>query len=80
MSLAALAVIAGTLASNGTARQPDEGAAAHIWQILVCAQLPIAAFFAIRWLPRTPRAALWVLLVQLMALLAAAAPAFLLHL
>jgi hypothetical protein len=33
--------------SNGTAPQPDEGTAAHIWQILMVAQIPLVMFFAI---------------------------------
>ena len=51
---------------------------AHIWQLLMAAQIPIMAFFAIKWLPRAPKEALTVLLLQLGAALAAAAPVFLL--
>lgn len=35
-------------------REGDEGAAAHIFQLLLAAEVPIAAFFAIKWLPRFP--------------------------
>jgi hypothetical protein len=52
MSLAALATVAVYVALLGAARQPDENAAAHIWQLLMAAQLPIIAFFTIKWLPR----------------------------
>jgi hypothetical protein len=49
MSVAALATVAIALASFGFEgiRQPDEGTAAHIWQLLMAGQLPIVAFFAL---------------------------------
>jgi hypothetical protein len=80
MSLAALATVLLHVARFGTAREPDEGAAAHIWQLLMAAQLPIIAFFAIKWLPQAPKEALIVLVLQLVAVLAALAPVFLLGL
>ncbi|MGA2016691.1 MAG: hypothetical protein ABSH26_07020 [Opitutaceae bacterium] len=80
MSLAAFAVVLGYVLVYGVARQPDEGAAAHIWQLLVCGQMPLVAFFLIRWLPRSPRAALRVFALQFVALLVAAAPVCFLHL
>jgi preprotein translocase subunit SecY len=63
----------------GVARQADEGAAAHPWQVLMAGQIPVIAFFAIKWLPRTPGQALAVLALQAGAGLAAAAPIFLLN-
>jgi hypothetical protein len=42
-------------------------------------QLPVIAFFAIKWLPRTPGQALLVLVLQAVAGLAAAAPVFILN-
>jgi len=80
MSFAALATLVVHLALFGTARETDEGAAAHIWQLLMGGQAPIIAFFAIRWLPQTPRQALPILALQVGAALAAMAPVFLLHL
>ncbi len=80
MSLAALGVVLGHIAVSGTAREPDEGAAAHIWQLLMAGQIPFIAFFALTWLPRDPGPALLVLGLQLAAGLAAAAPVFLLRL
>ena len=80
MSLCALAVVLGHIALYGVARQSDEGSAAHLWQLLMAGQLPVIAFFAIRWLPRSPRQALPVLALQLIAGLAAAAPVFILKL
>ncbi len=80
MSFAALALVVGHVAIFGAAREADEGTAAHIWQILMAAQLPIVAFFAIKWLPRTPKQALLVLALQAGAGLAALAPVFFLGL
>ncbi len=80
MSFAALSVVLGHIAIFGVARQADEGTAAHIWQLLMAGQIPIITFFAIRWLPRSPRQTLLVLLLQAVAGVAAAAPVFLLEL
>jgi hypothetical protein len=80
MSLAALASVLIHVALYGPARQADEGAAAHIFQLLLLVQLPIVVFFAIKWLPRFPRPALLVLALQAAAGLAALAPVFFLNL
>src|SRR5258707_6085835 len=80
MSMAALLVVLGHVAMFGTAREPDEGAAAHIWQLLMAMQVPIVAFFRIKWLPRAPKKALLVLTFQVGAALIALAPVFFLHL
>lgn len=79
MSLAALALVLGHLIIFGAARQADEGTAAHLWQLLMTAQIPIVAFFAIRWIPQSPRSALPVLALQAVAALAALAPVYLLN-
>ena len=79
MSLAALATLLIFLALHGTAPQSDEGAAAHIWQLLMAAQIPIVLFFAIKWVPQSPREAVLILALQVGAALAAMAPVFLLH-
>ena len=76
MSIAALAAVLSHLAMFGAAPQVDEGAAAHIWQLLMAGQVPVVLFYAIRWLPRNPKAALWVLAVQAGAALAAMAPVY----
>jgi hypothetical protein len=80
MSLTALAVVLGHVAVFGTAREPDEGTSAHVFQLLIVAQLPIVAFFAIKWLPQSPRKAAGILAVQACAGLAALAPVFILNL
>jgi hypothetical protein len=79
MSLLAVAVVLTHIALFGTARQPDEGTAAHLWQLLMTGQLPIVVFFAIRWLPRAPRYALLVLTLQTSAAVAALAPVYFLN-
>ena len=76
MSLAALATVVIHIARFGPAREADEGAAAHIFQILMAAQVPIIAFFGIKWLPHTPKAALLILALHIAAALAALAPVF----
>ncbi len=80
MSFAALATVLGHVAMYGAVREADEGTAAHIFQLLMIAQAPIVAFFAIKWLPRTPRQALYILALQAGAALAALAPVFFLNL
>ena len=79
-SLLALAVVAIHVARFGTAREPDEGTAAHLWQLLMAAQVPLIAFFAIRWLPEEPKPAFVVLALQAVAVLAALAPVYFLGL
>lgn len=76
MSLTALALVLGHIAIYGAVREADEGATAHLWQILMAGQLPVLVFFAIRWLPRAPRPALGVLALQAGAVLASMAPVF----
>ena len=76
MSLAALAIVLGHIAMFGAAREADEGTAAHLWQLLMAGQVPVVAFFALKWLPRTPRQALPILALQAVAGLAALAPVY----
>jgi hypothetical protein len=80
MSLTALAMVLGDVAIYGVVHQADEGAVAHLWQILMAGQMPIVIFFAIRWLPRAPRQTLYVLALQAGAALASMAPVFFLGL
>ena len=80
MSLIALGIVIGHVAVFGVAREADEGAAAHLWQLLMAGQAPIVAFFLVRTLPRAPHAALGTLALQLGAALLAAAPVYFLHL
>lgn len=79
MSLGALATVLAFLALHGPAPQADEGTAAHVWQLLMVAQVPIILFFAIKWVPRSPRRAVPIVVLQVAAALAAMAPVFLLR-
>jgi hypothetical protein len=82
MSVAALGLVLGHVAMVGTvaAHQADEGASAHIFQLLIAGQVPLVAFFAIKWLPRAPRLSLSVLALQAAAVVAALAPVYFLNL
>jgi hypothetical protein len=80
MSLAALAVVLVNLSTSGLVHQTDEGAAAHIWQLLMGGQMPILLLFAVKWLPRAPRQTVCLLVLQAGAALAALAPVYFLNL
>jgi hypothetical protein len=86
MSLTALALVLGRVAMFGTGPEvvvngrPDEGTVAHLWQLLMAGELPVLAFFAIKWLPRAPRQTLGILAVQAGAVLASMAPVYFLNL
>jgi hypothetical protein len=67
MSLAALVMIVGYVSIFGIVQHQDEGTPAHIFQLIMAAQLPIAAFFAFKWLPKHPRKGLVVLVLQAVA-------------
>lgn len=83
MSVVALTMLLVDLAIYGIsheAAKTDEGAVAHLWQILMAGQLPIILFFAVRWMPKAPRQSWLVLGLQAGAVLASMAPVFLLGL
>jgi hypothetical protein len=64
---------------NGVPRE-DEGAAAHLWQLLMLLQVPCVLFFAAWWLPKDPKRALAMLALQGVAFVLAALPVWLLEL
>ena len=64
---------------NGVPRE-DEGAAAHLSQLLMLLQVPCVLFFAAWWLPKDPKRALAMLALQGFAFVAAAMPVWLLGL
>ena len=80
MSLVALALVLGHVALFGVVHEADEGTAAHLWQILMAAQLPIMAFFALKYVPQKPKQALLILALQIVVALTACAPVFFLKL
>ena len=76
MSLASLALVLGHAARFGVVHEADEGTAAHLFQILMVAQVPLVMYFALKWLPRAPRQTLVVLAWQAAAALAALASVY----
>ncbi len=80
MSALALFVVLGHIGIYGLAHEIDEGAGAHIWQLMMTIQIPIVAYFLIRWLPADSKRAVHVLMLQVVAALAALAPVYLLGL
>lgn len=80
MSLAALVVLVAHLAMFGAARESDEGAAAHLWQLLMAAQIPAMAFCLFKWLPQAPRSAPSILALQVAVAAVAITPVYWLHL
>jgi hypothetical protein len=76
MSLAALGLVIGHALMFGIVHEADEGTPAHIFQILMAAQVPVVLYFAAKWLPRAPRQALLVLALQAGAGLAAFASVY----
>lgn len=78
MGLVALGIVLGHAAVFGVVHEADEGTPAHIFQLLMVAQVPVVAWFAITWLPRSPREALKVLALQAAVVLAAFAGVYLL--
>ena len=67
MSFVALAMIVIYVAMFGIVQNEDEGAPAHIFQLIMLGQLPIAGYFAFKWLPKQPRQSLIVLALQAVA-------------
>lgn len=79
MSAGALAAIAVHIVKSGIAPQPDEGTAAHIWQLLMAGQLPVVAWFAARWIPQRGRVAVAISALHLAAISAAVLPVWWFH-
>jgi hypothetical protein len=67
MSFAALVIVLVYAAISGNIHHQDEGLPAHIFQLIMVAQLPIVAYFTFKWLPKRPAQALVVLLLQAVA-------------
>jgi hypothetical protein len=86
MSLAALLLLGGflLLASRGViplrAPDGDEGAVAHLWQLLMAGQLPVIAWFALRWFFRRPVQTLVILGLQAILAFASIVPVFVMKL
>lgn len=76
MSVAALMLVLVHAARYGIVHEADEGTSAHLFQLLMVAQVPVIAIFAIKWLPQAPRQALLVLGLQAGAAFAAFAAVY----
>ena len=64
MSLAALALVIVYVTMFGVVQQADKGTPAHVFQLLIVGQMPVVAFFALKWFPREPKRAVPVLALQ----------------
>jgi len=64
LSLGALLIVLVHFGFFGADPGPDEGAAAHVWQLLMIAQIPALALFTAKWLRRARRPCLNVLTVH----------------
>lgn len=64
MSLAALALVIGHALVYGVVHEVDEGAAAHIFQILMAFQVPIIGYFTLKWMPKRLKEAFMVLALE----------------
>jgi peptidoglycan/LPS O-acetylase OafA/YrhL len=74
MSALALAGILAYVAVAGIPENEaphDEGAPARIFQLFMAAQMLVIGYFAVKWLPREPRQAVSVLLLQAAGMVAA---------
>ena len=76
MSLIALGLVVGHYAVYGIVHETDEGTPAHLFQLLMAAQIPIIGFFALKWLPRAPGPALKILAAQALAIVVALASVY----
>jgi len=74
LSAAALALLLGYLALFGVTRQEDEGTAAHLYQLMIGAQVLIIPYFALRWGIQDLKAGASVIALQVVAILITFAP------
>lgn len=71
MSLVASGMVLVHAFRFGVVLESDEGTAAHVFQLLMIAQVPFALFFAIKWIPQATKNTLDVLTIQIAAALIA---------
>jgi hypothetical protein len=71
-----LVLVAIQISIHGMSPEPDEGALAHLYQLLVIGQIPVIAFFGLRWFRQTPLQGLRVVVAQGFALASALVPVF----
>jgi len=83
LSLAMLAFILVYLAMFGVSAQgpdADERAPARLFQLWLFLEALMIPFFVVKWLPQNPKQALFVLTLQIVAVLSACFPVFYLEL
>lgn len=68
MSSIAIGMVLIHAALYGIVPETDEGTPAHIFQLLMVAQVPVIAFFALRWFREAPASTTRILLVQFVAM------------
>jgi hypothetical protein len=78
MSVGALCIVLAHAAVYGVVHERDEGAAAHVFQLLMTLQWLIVGYFLLKWARQAPRLAAPVVALQVALWLLAAAAAALL--
>lgn len=68
MSFTAFAILVVYVAIVGAVRPTEEGTVAHTFKLLLASEVPLLAFFVVRWLRKDLRAALTVLAIQAAAI------------
>lgn len=76
----ALLLVGAYLQLGGAARASDEGATAHVFQLLMLAQGALMLVFAVRYLRQAPASCLQVLSLQILAAMLAVLPVWYLNL
>jgi hypothetical protein len=71
-----MAMLLVTLSTVGLVRRPDEGIEAHIFQLWLVVEFVMIGFFAFKWLPQSPKQALLILILQIIAAFVASFPVF----
>ena len=80
LSIGALAAVLLQVGILATDADLDIRVPADVWRWLLVGQLPVIAFFAIKWLPRDLRSAVSILALQGTLVLSAVLPVYWLHL
>jgi hypothetical protein len=76
MSLAALTLVISHALIFGIVHETDEGTLAHLFQLLMVAQLPIIVYFLIKWFQKNPKQTIIVIVMQAIMWLVAIAVVF----
>lgn len=76
MSAFVVAMVVVHYAMYGIVEEADEGTPAHIFQLLMAAQVPLIGYFIVRWLPEEPAGGARVLALQFAAAVAAFASVY----